>query len=371
MTIFSPTDAALSGFRYIGRRPLVVLAWAGVFLGYELIFGALLTVFAGDKRAAIQNLVDVNRTDPEAALAMLPSLSFVFLLTTLAALALSSVMFTAAYRAFLKPEDSRFAYLRLGRDEVRMAVLIVATAALDAGGLFLIAFVTGSLAGLGAALPIFVQLLYFPILVVGAICALTWPAIRLSLAMPMTLADHHIRMFESWKPTHGHFWKLISAYLLSAILAAVVVLSEWAIVAVLAAIVIVSFGLSREDVAGLFSADTSSLRTYFSATSLIGQMLNAIAFAVGLTIIIAPVANAYQAFVGAPTPPHGHPPAPEAAAAEPAPPVEAATEEHFAIVPESDDEPAPEEEPSLEERPHGEPPHKEPSEDAPPHDEAH
>ena len=305
MTAFSPTDAALSGFRYIGRRPLVVLSWAGAFLAYGLIYNTVFVIFAGDKQAAIQALADVNRSDPEAAMAMLPSLSFVFLLTTLAALTMSSIMFTAAYRAFLRPDDSRFAYLRFGRDEVRMAVLIVATAALDAGGLFLIAFVTGSLAGLGAALPNIVQMLYFPILVVGAICAMTWPAVRLSLAMPMTLGDHHFRLFESWKPTHGHFWGLVSTYLLSAILTLVVVVSEWAVVALLAAIVIVSSGLSLADLSGLFRADTSSLKAYFTITTMIGLVLNALACAAGLAILTAPVANAYLALVGEASP---HPP---------------------------------------------------------------
>ncbi len=304
MTTFSAADAALSGFRYIGRRPWVVLAWAGVVLGYEVIYGGLLALLAGDKQAAIATLSEVNRSDPEAALAMLPSVSFVFLFTALAALALSSVMFTAAYRAFLRPQDSRFAYLRFGRDELRMAVLIVATAALDAGGLFLIAFVTGSLAGLGAALPNIVQMLYFPILAIGAICAMTWPVIRLSLAMPMTLADRHFRLFESWKPTHGHFWKLLSAYLLSAILMLVLLLTEWAIVAVIAAIVMVVSHLPREAFSGLFHADASSLKSYFSVTTVIGLVLNALAFAASLAILISPVTDAYNAFVIHAEPPH-------------------------------------------------------------------
>lgn len=315
MTAFSPTDAALSGFRYIGRRPLVVLSWAGAFLAYGLIYNTVFVIFAGDKQAAIQALADVNRSDPEAAMAMVPSLSFIFLLTTLATLTMSSIMFTAAYRAFLRPDDNRFAYLRFGRDELRMAVLVVATAALDAGGLFLIAFVTGSLAGLGAALPIIVQMLYFPILVVGALCAMTWPSVRLSLAMPMTLGDHHLRLFESWKPTHGHFWGLVSTYLLSAILTLVVVVSEWAVVALLAAIVIVSSGLSLADLSGLFRADTSSLKAYFTVTTMIGLVLNALACAAGLTILTAPVANVYLALVGGPSP--HHPPQ-----ALPAPPTE-------------------------------------------------
>ena len=62
--------------------------------------------------------------------------------------------------------------------------------------------------------------------------------------MPMTFEDHHIRLLESWKPTRGHVWPLLVAYVLSAVLIAVMFFAVWSLVAVIAAVVAVA-GASR------------------------------------------------------------------------------------------------------------------------------
>ena len=70
---FSPSDAAVSGFRFIGRRPGVIAIWTGVFLLYEVVVTLLLIALPGNTVGAMRTFRELNQTDPEAAIGMLPA----------------------------------------------------------------------------------------------------------------------------------------------------------------------------------------------------------------------------------------------------------------------------------------------------------
>ncbi len=297
MATFQPSDAAISGFRFISRQPRTVAIWAGIFFLCEVAYGLVLVGLARDNLQAVRALQEANRTDPAAAISMLPAVGLLFLFTLALVLACATVMFAAAYRAWAGTGDRRRAYLELGPQELRMAVLIVLWAVLAVGGSFVIAFVSGMLGALGTALPRVVAPIYYLALSVGVAAAFVYPIVRLSLAMPMTMDDHHIRLFESWKATRGCFWPLFSAYALAAILIIVLVICEWALVTLVAAIVIVTSGLSITDLSGLFRSDTTSIASYFRVTTIIAMVLHALALGAGLPIFTGPVAEAYRRFV--------------------------------------------------------------------------
>ena len=304
MNTFSASDAAFSGFRFIGQQPKTVLVWAGVIFGFELVYGGLLVGFGGAQLSMIQAMQETNRTDPATALAMLPKVGFMSLVSLMGWLAIAAVMSAAAYRGTLEPEAHRArAFLRLGGDEFRMAVLIVLWIALALGYGFLVLFVCLLVGALGMALPSLLYYLFLAIVFAAGVCAVAYPLVRLSLSMPMTLRDRHLRLLESWKPTRGQTWPLLGAYLLSAVLFLVVVFAAWAVVAVIAGIVVASSGLS---LSGLFSADTSSLAAFFAPTTIIAALLNALTFAAGVAILTGPVSAAYLTFVA----PAAHEPAP-------------------------------------------------------------
>ena len=308
MTGFSATDAAFSGFRLIGQRPRVVLTWAGVIFGFELVYGGLLVGFGGAQLSMIKVMEETNRTDPAAAMAMLPSVGFVSLVSLMGWLAIAAVMLSAAYRAMLELGAERGAFLRLGEDEFRMGVLIVLWVALALGYGFLVLFVCVLAGSLGMGLPSLLNVLFLAIVFAAGLCALVYPLVRLGLSMPMTMADRHLRLLESWKLTRGRFWPLLGAWMLSWVLYLVLVFAEWAVVMVVAVIVMVSSHLSLSNLSALFSADTSSLAAFFAPTSIIAALLNALTSAAGLAILTGPIAAAYLAF---------HPPAepPSASAA--------------------------------------------------------
>jgi hypothetical protein len=297
MAGFSASDAALSGFRFIARHPKTIGIWTLVFLAYELLWGGALLAFAGDQLPALRALSQTS-ADVSTAWSVLPGASLVMLLGLLALLFVFSLLFTAAYRTFLHPHDDRFGYVRVGRDELRFAVLIVLWVVLILGGSVVVAFFGGLLAAMGGFLPQPLRALWELLVGLGGLGVFVYFLVRLCFSMPMTLEDRHVRLLESWKLTRHSFWTLLGVFLLTAVLILVLLL----LICTITAIVLVAAmaaGLPREAVNGLSSllrTDMSSLAAYFSPTSLIAAVLNAIIVSVGIAVLTAPVAEAYMAY---------------------------------------------------------------------------
>jgi hypothetical protein len=312
MTTFSPSDAAFSGFRVIREKPRVVLAWAAVIFLFELVYGGLLVGLGGSQLTMIRAMEQTNQTDPAAALAMLPSVGIASLVSLMGWLGIAAVMSAAAYRIWLEPQDNRAAFLRLGADEFRMAVLIVLWVALAIGYGFLDLFVCVLIGALSMGLPSLLSFAFLGIVFAAGACAMIYPLMRLAFSMPMTLNDQHLRLLESWKATRGLFWPILSACGLSLVLVLVLWIVLWALVAVFAAVFAVASGLSLDNLSGLFSPDTTSLAKFFVPTTVIAALLNAFSLAAGLVILTSPVGMAYLAFVDRHA--HTHPAPPPAVA---------------------------------------------------------
>ena len=300
MAGFSASDAALSGFRFIARHPKTIAIWAAVFLIYELVWGAALLAFAGDQLPALRALSQTSGDDVQSAWAVLPGASLVMLLGLMALLFVFSLMFTAAYRTFLHPHDDRFGYVRVGKDELRFAVLIVLWIVLAVGGSLVVAFIGGLMAALGGLMPQPLKALWELIVGVGALAVYVYVLVRLCFSMPMTLEDHHVRLLESWKATRHNFWSLLGVFLLTAVLILVLLLLVSTILGV-SLVVAMAAGLPRssfmEGLSAVLHTDMTSLAAYFSPTSLIAAVLNAVIVSVGIAILTSPVAEAYLAWI--------------------------------------------------------------------------
>ena len=295
MTGFSVTDAAFAGFRLLQERPKVILAWAGfLFLANILSAGLAMLTGAGRGIAALQALETAGNTDPAAVLAALSDMGGFFVLMLGLSLAFYAVLMAAAYRAYLRPDDGSAGAFRFGGDELRMAGWLVMIFLVWMVYLFLVAFAFALVATFGRALGKPLSAVLDLIALAALLAALVYPAVRLSLAGPMTLDRGQVVFFRSWTLTQGQFWRLFVAYLLTtAVLGLVFLLSMIIIVAILA-VVAVAMGGGIGSVAQMAQPDMTSLRGYFSVGSLIYLALNALLSAAALAIFTGPSAEAYR-----------------------------------------------------------------------------
>lgn len=289
MTAFSATDAAFEGFRITRERPRILLIWAGFYLIISFLMPILLVTMGGQDLMALEAAANSPDADPAAALQNLAALAPMYAILLPAGLAVQAVLAAAVYRAILRPTESRYGYLRLGSDEMRLAVLTLIYFLLTALAVVAVVLVGGIAAGVaysvmgsplvGVALGLFfLGLLFFA-------------AVRLSLAPVMTFAEERISIFESWRLTKGQFWKLVGAYSLA--IASVVVVLMLATV-IFMAIAAIAAGGDIAAVATIFTPDLSSVGAYFTvpmiAYTIFGAFLNAFYYAV----LVAPAAVAYR-----------------------------------------------------------------------------
>lgn len=210
MAEFSATDAALEGFRVIGRKPGVVAIWAAFYLAAALVIGGLIFALFG---AGFLTAFNASPSpDPTAALAAFNGIVPVLLLSIPLFLLAAAVLVTAMHRSVLRPEPRGLAYLRLGGDELRVLLVILVQSVL----VFVLTIVGGIVIGvLVGVTPQGLRWVSVTLGVLGLIAVALWVGTRLSLAIPMTLGEGRVRIFESWRLTQGRFWPLLGAYLLA------------------------------------------------------------------------------------------------------------------------------------------------------------
>lgn len=213
-----PVDAALEGLRTMRRKPLPVLAWAAFSLVMLPILGLLVKIVLGDEgRAALAGRV--GSADPREILDLITHLGGVMVLLIAVALFLSSVLQAAIIRSVIEPQNNRFAYLRLGKEELQLLIVSLITWAAALG----VTVIPSGAVVLGASLLSGAAAGWFATLGGLAVIGLSlWVAVRLSLLGPHAFSHHHIDIREAWVQTHGQFLRLLGMYVMTILLAAVV-----------------------------------------------------------------------------------------------------------------------------------------------------
>ncbi len=292
---FSVTDAALTGFRIVWERPLAVVYWAGLQFAASLASTTFITLSAGQQFAKAAEASLQFSLDPTPMLARLEALAPTYAVLLIGVLVLQAVVSAAMNRAVLRPEESRFGYLRLAADELRqlgLFALILLFGALLYLGVVLVAGVIFALLGFaggdtGLALAF---LILIPLLVVVFVFA----AVRFSLAPAMTFATRKIDLLGSWRLTRGRFWALLWTYLLAFVLDLVV----WALTLAIAMFATAILGGGFASLGQGVDADLSTLATAFTPASVLFMAITAIGSALRLPLMVTPPASVYRALTG-------------------------------------------------------------------------
>lgn len=247
MTRFSPSDAALEGFRLTWERPGAVLVWALVRFVFGFIGVALFIAQGGAEAVSVLSATsDPASLAPDVAARMLahvaPGLGALFLVNT----AGYALVYAAVLRAVLTPEAKGLGALRFGRDEALQFLVALAVSAM----VFVYAVGAGLVSGLvGAAPEPIGHQLRGAVFVASSVCLLTI-FVRLSLAPARTFDDARVRLTSAASQTRGLFWPIFLAFLLAAALAAVVVI----LTGVILTLVIGAVGLGVGGQRGLTAA---------------------------------------------------------------------------------------------------------------------
>jgi hypothetical protein len=291
---FSVTDAAFTGFRVVWRQPLAVLYWAALRFAVALAATLFITLSAGAQFARVAEAL--WRMDEATLDAHWAGAAPTFAVLAVGSLVVDAVISAAMNRAVLRPEQSRFGYLRLAGDELRQLGLLAMMAILAMALIFGMAAVAAFIfALLGFAGGPGVMLLAFVILIPLFIVLIVFAAVRFSLASAQTFASGRIDLFGSWAMTRGRFWPLLLSYGLALAMRLVVEALTFAIS--LFAVALLQGG-GGDVLDGGAGPDFSSLAAAFTPVSVALLAIEALRAGLGLPITLTPPAAIYRALTG-------------------------------------------------------------------------
>jgi hypothetical protein len=212
MAELSVGAAVGEGFALIRRSPATVLIWGLAQVGllavvfavlspvYIAMFDAVRAGAAGADPQAIQQSMN-------PAVMQTQSLSY---LVDLFEVAVASVMYCAAYRAVLHPDQSQFGYLRVGMSELYVGALLIGGYMAFFIGLLIIALVVGIIVGIFAVMHLVaVAILLGVAAAIAVVVAAFYLALRFSLIGPMIVDDGKFHFEDAWALTRGHVLQLL------------------------------------------------------------------------------------------------------------------------------------------------------------------
>lgn len=290
---FNATESAFEGFRLARRAPLAILAWAAAYV----IFFAVFFAVAGGSLINVVSLAEQLEQSAEPSMEQVTTIlraygTLMFLVLPLSML-FSAVLSTGVARAVIRPQEGRFGYLRLGRNELRILLAMLAVGLLMLGVTVGGMGVASVLGGLAAEMN--TPLLNLPAVLVGlaTVGVSIWLAVRLSLVVPISFAEEKIALKESWVMSKGRFWPLLGMAVLAGVMSM--------LVGLLGSIVIAPLNLIFGGLESLAGAETTNIATLFVKfwpALLVWGVVNALLSAAQAAIIYAPFSAAYLGIKG-------------------------------------------------------------------------
>ena len=299
---FSATDAAFEGFRLVRRNPLALVAWT--LLSAVLTLSALFSLsnMMGPLEAwtvQAEALDGVDQPSLDQVMDMMTGLGAILVQVAWLlpiTMVVGAMLSAAVARGVLKPSGDPFGYLRLGMDELRVLVVtfvlglvmcLCAFVAMLAFGLLIGAVRAAGGGGVAVSVGIisFLALVWFFI----------WLSVRLSLAVPITVAEKRFAFFDSFSLTKGRFWPLLGMAVLAFVMVLLVQLLSSIVsmpIALASGMEAWSFGADQDAEAVIAALDVSNPWVIAHA------LVEAIVSALTVGILYAPFASAYRDIMG-------------------------------------------------------------------------
>ena len=294
MARFSIGTAIGEGFGLVRRRPFAVFVWGLLMAAPSVASIALLLPMLGEMIASMAS----GATDPEqvhtAMMADMAQVESMASLLNLVQLVVMVIVYTAIMRAVVRPRETAFFSLRLGMDELRVAVVGLAlTVGICLGSLVLVLLGVGiGFATWGLGEPY--NWLIIVALCFGFVLAIWLGAARVSLIAPGSVLHRTFAFEQGWKLGRGRTGALFGMMLLIIL---IMLVAQALVVGVGSAVFMVAAGgmdWSRI-LAAIEENPIAALTALFNANwpwiTLAGLVASAL-HGVILTLSIAPFASA-------------------------------------------------------------------------------
>jgi len=271
---FTWSQAVLEGLGVLRREPRVLLTWSLAGL-----------VFTVAQQVMAVNADIFRKVNPASLTA--PLLNLAGGVIAIGALAIFSA---AAYRAVLLPQDRTRARMRLGREELRLALVWLVQGLLLLVPLLVVMVVVVVTARTVEKAPIGSSLVDLAV-ILGAVVASGLLLARLSVAGPMSVMEGRWSLPAAWRLTRGRTWKIASVHLCVALVVGAI---YWA--------ARVLYGLVVHALGGQFSIEeasgATSVAAMFQPETLIFTLISAVLGAAGAAVLYAPAAVIYRDLKG-------------------------------------------------------------------------
>ncbi len=276
MTQFSPSEAALEGFRLARNHPGTLLAWSAVYFGGLLLIFLVMTATLGPEFIAVARKGGFLNNDLDDISALLAQSLPAFLLVLVMSAGLWSIITAGVLRLVQRPEEHGFAHLRLGRDEVRLTLANLICVAIYVGTAIIGIVLAGALKQSGVVA-----------LWVGGsvgVAVAVWLGVRLSLLLPSVYATGRISLPEAWQKTRGQFWNLLGMMFMAVVFYVII----WVVFFVISLILV---GLSGGAQA---MQDITHVTVLTALTAIISLVMQFLLQVLQIVMIYAPSAVAYR-----------------------------------------------------------------------------
>ena len=297
---FSGSDAAFEGFRLVRRNPMALVAWALLYAALSLgslfaMAGATDTLIAWGER--MEALESASPTTEEVLAAFQGMgevmLSVAWLLPV--SIAVSAMLMAAVARAVLNPRAGGFGYLRLGMDELRVFVVTLVLGILMFCAWMAVVVLVGVLAGIAGASGAEWMWLLVVLGALGGVAAVIWLTVRLSLAVPITVAENRFAFFDSFAVTRGKFWSLLGMAVIAFVMVLVISLLSWVVILPLT----MMSGLESWSFGGGTDADVvAAALDVTNPWVIVRALVEAVIYALTVGVMYAPFAAAYRDIKG-------------------------------------------------------------------------
>lgn len=212
MAAFSIEKALTSGFGLLRREWKTALAWGAIYVA------VIVAIEFGMMGAALGSLLTSARSDPEAAAKSMEhmlaagawgpiAIGYLLMLSAII------VLYGAITRAHLRPDERGRLFIRFSRQELWMGLSVVAlylvvVPAMGIAAIVLIGLV-GALSDGDTGKAVLMGLLLGIPAGLGGLYVL----MRLSLSWLIAWDESRFVLFESWRLTKGHGWRMVLLYL--------------------------------------------------------------------------------------------------------------------------------------------------------------